>query len=508
MLLGIQHLVRQAFLCEQLVDDFGVLDRSSTHQHGLAALVALTDIHDCGSVLFLGGLVDAVELILTFAGAIGRNHHGLQTIDFLEFVGFGIGRTGHARQLLVQTEVVLEGDRGHGLVLGLNDHTFLGFHGLVQTIAPATASHQATRELIHDHDFIVLHHIVLIAEVQLVGTQRCVQVVHQRNIGRVVERRAFGNQAGMTQQALSRFITLIGQVNLMRFLIHGEVTGLGHAFTRAGVGFAFLAHQIGHNFVHGHIHGRVVFGRAGDDQWRTRFVDQDGVHLVDDGVVQHALHTIIGLIDHVVAQIVEAVLVVGTVGNVGVVRLLLVFTRQVGQVDTDRQTQEVVQARHGTGIAAGQVIVDGHHMHTFACQSVQIHGQRGGQRLAFAGTHFSNLAVMQRHGTQHLHVKVTHLHDALGALTHHGKRLWQQVIQRFTLGDAVFELLRLGAQCLIAELFVLRLHRIDASDCFTVLLEQPVIAAAEQFGEEIGGHAYVGTLLLASNATSNVSRIP
>jgi hypothetical protein len=34
-------------------------------------------------------------------------------------------------------------------------HAFLGFHGLVQAFAPAAARHQATGELVHDHDLAV-----------------------------------------------------------------------------------------------------------------------------------------------------------------------------------------------------------------------------------------------------------------------------------------------------------------------------------------------------------------
>ena len=59
-----------------------------------------------------------------------------------EFVGFGRGRAGHAGELLVEAEVVLEGDRGQRLVLGLDLDVLLGLERLVQAfrIAPARAS--------------------------------------------------------------------------------------------------------------------------------------------------------------------------------------------------------------------------------------------------------------------------------------------------------------------------------------------------------------------------------
>jgi len=100
--------------------------------------MTFADVGNGRDVLFLGGLVDAVELVLALARSIGRNDHRLQTVDFLELVGFGVGRARHAGQLGVQTEVVLEGDGCQRLVLWLDRHALLGLHRLVKTIAPAT----------------------------------------------------------------------------------------------------------------------------------------------------------------------------------------------------------------------------------------------------------------------------------------------------------------------------------------------------------------------------------
>ena len=53
------------------------------------------------------------------------------------------------------------------------------------------------------------------------------------------------------------------------------------------------------------------------DKRRTRIVDQHRVDLVDNGVVVLALYEILGRRSHIVAQVVEAVLVVCTEGDVG-----------------------------------------------------------------------------------------------------------------------------------------------------------------------------------------------
>jgi hypothetical protein len=60
---------------------------------------------------------------------------------------------------------------------------------------------------------------------------------------------------------------------------------------------------------------------------------------------------------------------------------------------------------HPLGVAAGQVVVDGDHVDALAGERVQIHGQRGDQRLAFAGLHLRDFAAMQDDAADQLHVE-------------------------------------------------------------------------------------------------------
>jgi hypothetical protein len=63
-------------------------------------------------------------------------------------------RTGHAGQLVVEAEIVLEGDRGQGLVFRLDAHVLLGFQRLVLAFGVAPARHHAAGELVDDDDLI------------------------------------------------------------------------------------------------------------------------------------------------------------------------------------------------------------------------------------------------------------------------------------------------------------------------------------------------------------------
>ena len=491
MLLGVEHLVRQTGLVQQVVDDFGVLDRRRAHQHGLPALVAFANVLDGRFVLFTRGLVDAILLIVALAQSVRRNDDGLKAIDFLKLEGFGVSRARHARELSVKPEIILERDGGQRLVLGLDLHAFLGFHRLVQAIAPATPGHETARELVDDHDFTLLHDVMLVAMVEMARAQRRVDVMQQGDIGRVVERGAIRQQAGFREQVFCPLMAVFCQEDLMRFFVDREIARLGDALARAWIGLAFLTHQLRHDLVDCQIDLGMVFGLPADDQRRACFIDQDRVDLVDDGVVQPALNAILDLVHHVVTEVVEAVFVVGAVRDVATVRLLLLFARDLRQVDTDGQAQEIIEPTHPFGIAACQVIVHRDHMHTFVGQCIEIDRQRRRQGLALTSAHFRNLAVVQCHAAQQLHIEVSHLHDAFGAFPDCGKSFWQQRVERFPGSDPRLELHGFGAQLLVAQGFESGFQRIDLLDRLAILFKNTVVATAEELGQKVGHESRV-----------------
>ncbi len=69
-------------------------------------------------------------------------------------------------------------------------------------------------------------------------------------------------------------------------------------------------------------------------------------------------------------------------------------------------------------------------MHAAPGQRVQHRGQRGHQRLAFAGFHLRDFAVVQHHAADELHVKMPHLQKAPSSLAHQCKRGHNRRLQR------------------------------------------------------------------------------
>ena len=68
-------------------------------------------------------------------------------------------------------------------------------------------------------------------------------------------------------------------------------------------------------------------------------------------------------------------------------------------------------------------------MHALAGQRVEVHRQRGGEGLAFAGAHLGDLAVVEHHAADQLHVEVAHAVDPLAGLADDRKGFGQQRVE-------------------------------------------------------------------------------
>ena len=328
-------------------------------------------------------------------------------------------------ELVVHAEVVLQGDRGEGLVLLFDLHALLGLDRLVDAFAPAAALEDAAGELVDDLHLAALDDVVLVALVQLLGLQRHRQLVHQVLLHLVVQVRDVERLLDLFDAGFERhddalvFFDLVVDVALQRAHDRREsVVQLG------GVGDA-----------------------AADDQRRTGLVDEDRVDLVDDREVVAALHLVGQRGGHVVAQVVEAELVVGAVGDVaGVVGPLLgrvLF--EAGDDEADVEAHPLVDSTHPLGVEAGEVVVDRDEVHALATEAVEVRRQRADQCLALAGLHLGDPAEVQRRATHQLHVEVA-LADDRGwrprALT--ANDFDQQIVEGLAALDPPTELGRLG----------------------------------------------------------------
>ena len=78
--------------------------------------------------------VNQVAHVIANHRLVGGHYDDLEPVNLLEFEGFCVGRTGHAGELVVQPEVILEGNRSDGLVFVLDADAFLGLDRLMQAL--------------------------------------------------------------------------------------------------------------------------------------------------------------------------------------------------------------------------------------------------------------------------------------------------------------------------------------------------------------------------------------
>ena len=459
--------------------------------------MARLDLIGDGVELGVDGAVDQVLVVLARHGAVGRNDLDGQLVDLTELGVLGKRGTGHAGELLVQTEVVLQGDGGQRLVLA-DQHAFLGLDGLVQALGVAAALHDAAGELVDDLDLAVGDHVLLVAMEHVLGLEGLLQVVDQL-AGKV------GVDVVDAQALLDLLQAALGGGDGVLGLIH-------HVVARGLLGLGVGEHVVDHFLAALQAAdgaGEVLIGACGlgagtgDDQRGAGLVDQDGVDLVDDGEVMPTLHAAGRIGDHVVTQVVETELGVGAVGDVGLVGRALELQRHTVLQKAHAHAHIAVQATHPLGVALCQVVVDGDDVHALAGDSVEVAGERGNQGLALARLHLGDMALVQRHGADQLDVEVTHAQHALGRLAGDGEGLGKHGIERLAVGVALAEQVRLLFELLLVHLLIGGLEGVDLINQLVVALEIFIRAKRKQLRNE--SHVVSSSMILARAIRADVN---
>ena len=202
--------------------------------------------------------------------------------------------------------------------------------------------------------------------------------------------------------------------------------------------------------------------------------------LVDDRVMERPVDHVLEPELHVVAQIVEAELVVGAVGDVGEIGLFALHVVEIVNDAPDRETEKAVDLAHPIGVAAGQIVVDGDDMHPVAGQRVEIDRQGRNQGFALAGLHLGDHAAMQHHPAHQLHIEMPLAERALGRLTHRREGVDEKVVELGPVGELLLEALGPRAQLLVGHRFELRLDLVDRRDDRPQALYVTIIGGAEQ----------------------------
>jgi hypothetical protein len=383
-----------------------------------------------------------------------------------ELRGFRLRGTGHAPQLLVHAEVVLQSDGRECLVLFLDAHAFLGLDRLVEAFGVTTSGKDAAGELVDDLDLAVLDHVLDVALVELLRLERGLQVVDEVDVHVVV-------QVLDAEDLLDLRHALLADRDRALLLVEFVVLVLVEPRRDAREVRVPL--------------DRTLNGTR-DDQRRSRLVDQDRVHLVDDRHVMTALREPFVLRDHVVAEVVEAELVVRPVGHIGRVRGAPFLRSHLRLDQTGVETEEAVDLAHPLGVTFGEVVVDRDDVHSLAPQSIEVDGKRCGKRLSFTGPHLGDPASVERRPTHQLHVEVALADRTIGCLTGRGEGLGEEIVEELATLEALLELGGFPAEVLVGQGLVLVLVAVNGIDDALEELDLAALAGVQNFINDAHGH--------------------
>ena len=96
----------------------------------------------------------------------------------------------------------------------------------------------------------------------------------------------------------------------------------------------------------------------------------------------------------------------------------------------DAETHEGEDRAHPARVAAGEVVVHGHHVHAAATNSVDGGAERAHKGLPFTGAHLRDLSLMQHDGAEDLFVVRPHAGGATRCFACRRENLRQLFVER------------------------------------------------------------------------------
>src|SRR5664280_2859229 len=314
VILGIENLMLDAELLQLMAQCFRFLDGTRTHKDGLSFLMPCLDLAEDRVQFAALGAVDFIVRILAPHWTVCGYLEDIKSVDFLELVCFCERRSCHPGQLVIHLEKVLDRDCCQRLALLAGLEPFLCLDGLVQPFRVATSIHESTRELIENDDFRVLDDVLAV----LPEEDLCSDGV-AKNLaigGLLLQQLVFGN-LGSTSKTGQQ---ILGRIDCLVLLVV-DVVGAGWCLIvtsgHLGANRSLQPLDECSSLVVWHV--RVTTG-ARDDKSCPSFIDEDVVDFVDDGKVESSLlkHAVFRS-GHMISQVVEAELVICTIGDVGCV---------------------------------------------------------------------------------------------------------------------------------------------------------------------------------------------
>ena len=190
----------------------------------------------------------------------------------------------------------------------------------MQSVGIPASRHDTPCKLVYDKDFVVFYHIVFIPKHQVVGPQGQDDVVLYLQVLRV-------RQVLYMEEILHLLDSGLRQVDHLVLFIDHVVPGLGDILAHDGVHLGKFPGSLPPLQLSGqNIADLVQLGGlaalTGDNEGCPGLVDENRIHLVDDGVIQVPQNHLFLIDGHIVAEVVKPQFIVGHIGDIAGIGLL------------------------------------------------------------------------------------------------------------------------------------------------------------------------------------------
>ena len=283
MELRIQNIVLNAPSLQLIGKQFGSFNRNGTHENRCPGFMNCFNLIHYGIELFFFCFVYRIIQVYSLYRPVRRNLDDVHRVNISELLLLCLCRTGHTGFLFELIEEVLEGNGCQRSGLSLHLHVFLRFNCLVQTVGITPSVHDTSGKFVDNQNLVILHNIVHIPLHQVVrpkGKNDIVLDFQILGIRQVIDMKIF----------LYLLHTLLGQVYGLFLLVYDEITGLLDFLSKDGIDFRefrrlFSSFELSRQNIAKLIELRGFSRLTGNNERRSRFIDQNGVHLIDDAVV-------------------------------------------------------------------------------------------------------------------------------------------------------------------------------------------------------------------------------
>ena len=109
----------------------------------------------------------------------------------------------------------------------------------------------------------------------------------------------------------------------------------------------------------------------------------------------HTLHQILRILCHIIAQVVETKLIVGTKGDICHICFAASLAIRLMFVNTvDAHAMEHINGAHPLRVTLGQIVVHSYHMNAITSKGIQEDGKCSCKGLTFTREHLGYLTLM------------------------------------------------------------------------------------------------------------------